>query len=88
MSLTFRDSGVSGKQITVFSGDLAIAILWKYEALAAPTEDWRWTFTLTAGPPGFQHRGKASTKDEAEACLNRNWQTWLDFAALGPRKAE
>ena len=83
MPLTYRDSGVSGTQITVFSGELAIAILWKRKGIA--DDDWRWTFTLTAGPSGFQHNGKAPTKDEAMVCLERNWRAWLDSAALCER---
>ena len=86
MMLTYRDSGISGTQLTVFSGELAIAILWKHKATAAKTDDgWRWTFTLTVGPSGFQHQGRAAAKDEAVACLERNWQAWLDSAALRER---
>jgi len=78
MTLTYLDSGTSGTQLTVFSGKLAIAILWKSKPTDANSGDWRWAFTVTAGPAGFQHYGKAETKDEAVAGIESNWQTgWM-----------
>ena len=85
MTLTYHDSGSSGTQLTVFSGTLAIAIFWKSKPTAAKREDWRWTFTVTAGPTGFQHYGKAATKDHAVARIEDNWREWLDAAALSAR---
>jgi len=85
MKLTYRDSGLSGTQLTVFSGKLAIAILWKHRPADSKTENWRWTFTLAAGPDGFQHHGKAESSKAARACLESNWQNWLDAAALNER---
>src|SRR5258708_5572860 len=43
MTVTYRDSGTTGTQITVFSGSLAIAILWKHKPLVSEGQDWRWT---------------------------------------------
>jgi hypothetical protein len=71
MKLTYLDRGTSGTQLDVMSGEVRIATLWKHKfsVTAGADEDWRWTFTISAGPPGFQIHGGAESKTEAQATL-------------------
>jgi hypothetical protein len=82
--LTYRVRGTSGTQLDVMSGEVRIATLWKnvMSVTAGSSEDWRWTFTLSAGPPGFAVHGTAKTKSEAQAELEGTWQRWIDGADL------
>ena len=84
MSLTYRDRGISATQIDVLCGALCIATVWKNKPVSAgrSAEEWRWTFALTAAPPGFQHHGTAHNLEEAKFSVERNWQAWLDASGL------
>jgi hypothetical protein len=69
------------------SGEVRIATLWKHvtSGTAGTGEDWRWTFTLSAGPSGFAVHGTAKSKSEAQAELESMWLRWLGAAGLsGP----
>jgi hypothetical protein len=84
MSLTYRDRGTSGTQLDVVSGEVRIATLWKnkFSVGAGGGEEWRWTFTLSAGPPGFAVHGEADSKIEAQAKLELIWERWVAAAGL------
>ena len=76
MTLIYRDRGTSGTQLDVMSGEVRIATLWKnkFSVGAGGREDWRWTFTMSAGPPLFAVHGSADTKSEAQAEIENTWQ--------------
>lgn len=85
MQLTYHDRGTSGTQLDVVSGDVRIATLWKAMSSASASSDiesWQWTFTLSAGPPGFVVHGTAGSKEEAQVALEKTWQQWVDAAGL------
>jgi hypothetical protein len=84
MKLTYRDRGTSGTQLDVLSGEVRIATLWKnrFSVTAGAGEEWRWTFTMSAGPPGFEVHGGADSKMEAQARLEGIWERWVDAAGL------
>ena len=84
MKLTYRDRGTSATQLDVLSGEVRIATLWKnkFSILSGGGEDWRWTFTISAGPPGFEVHGGAVSKLEAIARLEGMWERWLESAGL------
>jgi hypothetical protein len=84
MPLTFRDRGTSGTQLDVMSGNVRIATLWKNKLslIAGGGQDWRWSFTMSAGPPGFQIHDRAATKGEAQSVIEEQWIAWLDAAGL------
>jgi hypothetical protein len=84
MTLAYRDRGTSGTQLDVMSGEVRIATLWKnvMSITAGSSEDWRWTFTLSAGPPGFAVHGTATSKSEAQAELESTWLRWINAAGL------
>lgn len=77
MPLTYRDRGVSGTQVDVFSGELVIASIYKAKPTAGDQASyWRWTFFITAAPTGFEHQGKAATREIACLAVERNWKDW------------
>jgi len=82
MTLTYRDRGTSGTQLEVLCGDLVIANVYRAAlSLAASQAPYRcWTFS--AGPPGFEHHGKAATREIACLAVERNWEAWLATAGL------
>ena len=84
MTLTYYDRGMSGTQLDVMSGEVRIATLWKNKvsAGAGGREEWRWSFTMSAGQPLFAVHGSADTKSEAQAEIENTWQGWLDAAGL------
>jgi hypothetical protein len=82
MPLTYRDRGNSGTQTDVLSGELRIGTLWKKQKPAGASEDWRWSFNLSAGPPGFEVSGRADTKTLAQHEIERVWLRWVDAAGL------
>jgi len=84
MPLTYRDRGSSGTQLDVVCGNLIIATLYKshLSVVASQAVQWRWTFRVTAGPPGFEHNGTANTFEQAKSAVERNWQAWLAEAKL------
>jgi hypothetical protein len=79
--LTYRDRGTIGTQIDVLSGDLVIANIYK---MTRSNQDayWSWTFLITAAPTGFEHRGKAASREIACLAVERNWKDWLKAAGL------
>ena len=87
MSLTYRDRGAGGTQIDVVAGDLCVATLYKASSPAKASKDtpWRWTFLLTAAPPGFEHQGDAASLAEAKGRLAENWSVWVAAAGLEER---
>ena len=84
MPLTYRERGPSGIQIDVMSGEVRIATLWKHAVRGSKTtgEDWRWSFTMSAGPPGFEAHGKEASRAKAEYELERMWLRWVHDAGL------
>jgi hypothetical protein len=82
MPLEFRDKGTSGTQIAVMSGDVVVANISK-AVLPVTAGRWRWSFHMTAVPPGFQQHGSAGSLDEAKAQIEAQWARWLDAAGLG-----
>jgi hypothetical protein len=84
MSLIYRNRGSSGTQLDVMSGDVRIATLWKNKSsvTSGAREEWRWTCTMSVGPPGFAVHGNSDSKAEAQATLELAWQTWLTAAGL------
>jgi hypothetical protein len=82
MPITYRDRGISGTQLDVLSGDLVIGTVYKISAGAGRVERWSWTFTITAAPAGFAHRGNAQSLDEAKLGIERNWKDWMKAAGL------
>jgi hypothetical protein len=85
MTLIYRERGTSGTQIDAVAGSLCIATLYKSSApVKAPDgARWRWTFLLTAGPPGFAHQGEAHSLAEAKECVAESWLVWVAAAGLG-----
>jgi len=82
--LTYQERGTRGAQFDVISGEVRIATLWKHiTARAGGVEDWRWTFTMSAGPPGFEVQGRADSKTSAQYELERTWLRWVHAAGLG-----
>ena len=88
MPLTYRNRGTSGTQLDIVSGDLVIGSLWKgvLSAMTGGAVDWRWTFHITAGPPGFQHHGSAADMTIAKCVIEENWTAWLKTAGLAERE--
>jgi hypothetical protein len=84
MPVIYRDRGSSGTQLDVMSGEVRIATLWKnkFGLTSGGREEWRWTFTMSVGPPGFAVHGGSDSKVEAQASLELTWQTWLTAAGL------
>jgi hypothetical protein len=87
MTLTYRDRGASGTQIDVVAGKLCVATLYKVSSPAKASDGahWRWTFFLTAAPPGFEHQGHAASLVEAKGCVAENWSVWVAAAGLDER---
>ena len=87
MPLTYRDRGSSGTQLDIVAGSLVIGTLWKvgHGVSAARAADWRWTFHLTAGPPGFRHDGSAGSIEAAKSKIAEDWTAWLRAAELEER---
>jgi hypothetical protein len=87
MTLSFRERGASGTQIDVVVGSLCIATLYKAKLLARASKDepWRWTFFLTAAPPGFEHQGDAASLAEAKGRVAESWAVWIAAAGLEER---
>ena len=87
MPLNYRDRGASGTQIDIVAGDLVIGTLWKAAPSTPSTRapqpaQWRWTFHITAGPPGFQHQGGAADVTIAKVMIEESWTVWLGAAGL------
>lgn len=87
MTLSYRDRGTSGTQIDVVAGELCVATLYKASSPAkAPSgAHWKWTFFLTATPPGFEHQGNAHSLAEAKGRVAENWSVWVTAAGLDER---
>jgi hypothetical protein len=87
MSLTYRDRGASGAQIDAVAGSLCVATLYKASmpAKASNSTPWRWTFFLTAAPPGFEHQGDAASLAEAKGRVAESWSIWVAAAGLDER---
>jgi hypothetical protein len=87
MALVFRDKGTSGTQIEVLSGDLCIAHIGRQvlSVVASHAVQWRWSFAIMVGPPGFVPHGQADTFEAAKASVEQNWQAWLAAAGLSER---
>ena len=78
MTLTYRDRGASGTQIDAIAGNLCVATLYKASppakastAKAGDGAQWRWTFFLTAAPPGFEHQGDAALSGRGQGTRGR-----------------
>ena len=84
MPLIYRDTGTSGTQLDVLSGELRIAHIGKLimSAMTGHAVRWQWDFAVMFGPKGFQIHGNAETFEEAKAGVERNWQLWLTAAGL------
>jgi hypothetical protein len=83
MPLTYRDRGFSGTQIDVMSGEVRIATLWKNKSrTSSGREEWRWTFTMSAGPGAFAIQGEADSKADAQAAIAGTWERWVAAAGL------
>jgi uncharacterized protein YbdZ (MbtH family) len=79
--LTYRDRGPSATQIDVVSGDLVIATIYKTTRLSQD-QYWSWTFLITAAPAGFEHAGKAASREIACLAVERNWKDWMKAAGV------
>jgi hypothetical protein len=84
MTLIYRDRGTSGIQLDVMAGEIRVATLWnnKFAAKAGGGETWKWSWTLSAGPPMFEVHGTANSKHEAQAVIEGEWRRWFDAAGL------
>ena len=83
MQLTFRERALLNTQVDVFSGQIAIALVYKVTSAPATSgELWSWTFLLSAAPAGFQHHGSQATRELACLSVERNWEAWLKAAGL------
>jgi hypothetical protein len=83
--LTYRDSGASGSQFDVLSGDVYVARISKRKAAVATggAECWNWHFfSMPIGPLSFAVHGQANSLDEAKAGVESNWKIWMDAAGL------
>jgi hypothetical protein len=80
--LEFRDTGTSATQIAVMSGEVAVATVYKAAPSVMAEQVWHWTFKMSAGPPGFQQHGSASSFDGAKAAVEDQWARWLAAAVL------
>ena len=91
MPLTYRDRGTSGTQLEIVSGTVAVGSLRKdvLSISAGNSERWSWTFYIDAfieeRLDGFNKHGSAGSREGAQADIERNWQRWLDAAALAER---
>ena len=86
MPLIYRDRGATGIQIDVMSGDVRIATLWKHAGRGAREGgDWRWSFTMSVGPPGFEAHGREFSRVKAQYELERTWLRWVHDAGLQER---
>ena len=92
MTLTYRDRGASGTQIDAVAGNLCIATLYKASPPAKASSSkgandlqWRWTFFITAAPPGFEHQGDAASLAEAKGRVAESWSAWVAAAGLDER---
>jgi hypothetical protein len=86
MALEFHDTGASGTQVAVMSGEVVVANIYKgtLSVTAGQAIVWNWTFKTTEGPPSFQQHGTATSLDEAKAAVEEQWLRWLDAAGLRP----
>ena len=82
MALWYRDKELSGTQFEIMSHDLCIGHISKNIFTGHKDAFWRWTFGLSARPPGFAILGRADTLEEAKVDVERNWQLWLAAAGL------
>jgi hypothetical protein len=84
MPLTYRGRGASGTQLDIVCGELVIGTLWKavLSSTSGGAVSWRWTFHITAGPPGFQHHGNAADVTIAKVMIEESWDAWLKAAGL------
>ena len=75
---------MSGTQFDIVCHELVIGTLWKavLSVTAGQSVTWRWTFHITAGPPSFEHHGRAETLEDAKAEIERNWQAWVGAAGF------
>jgi hypothetical protein len=87
MPISYRDRGSSGTQLDIICGELVIGTLWKatLSSMASQPIQWRWTFHITAGPPGFQHHGNAADITIAKCMIEEGWEAWLKAAGLTER---
>ena len=87
MPLEYRGTDTSGTHLTVMSGEVTIANVWK-GALSVPDGQavrWHWSFKMRYGPPGWQQHGSTATFEEAKAAVESTWTRWVDAAALRDR---
>ncbi|MBX9772937.1 MAG: hypothetical protein K2Y71_00885 [Xanthobacteraceae bacterium] len=83
MALVYCARGLSGTQIDVMAGDVRIATLWSNKSHPSnKREDWRWTFTMAAGPSGFSVSGATDSKADAQALIASTWERWIAAAGL------
>ena len=91
MTLTTRERGASGTQIDAIAGNLCVATLYKASPPAKASSkgadgvQWRWTFFITAAPPGFEHQGDAASLAEAKGRMAESWSAWVAAAGLDER---
>lgn len=87
MPLSYRERGALGTQLDIVAGELVIGTLWKATppSRTSQTPQWRWTFHITAGPPGFQHHGSAADGTIARCMIEESWASWREAAGLVER---
>ena len=80
VALIYLDKDASGAHLAFFSNQLCIGHITKHPSRLRSHEKWAWNFSLTPGPPGFEHNGRADTLEDAKAAVERNWRAWLTAA--------
>jgi hypothetical protein len=82
MPLKYRDRGTTGTQEDVLTGDLPIGVIRRASDIGGDAVYWSWNLSVLSAPPDFQPHGRAVSFEDAKADLERNWQLWLEAAAL------
>jgi hypothetical protein len=68
------------------SGDLAIGFV-KKDVFAMSREPyWQWSMIVDAPRTDFKPHGQVDDIETAKAAVLKNWQLWLDLAAVRPRQ--
>jgi hypothetical protein len=77
--------GTSRTQLETLCGEVVVANLYQgtLSVTAGHAIVWHWSFKTTAGPPGFQQHGNASSIDDAKAAVEQQWTRWLAAARDG-----
>jgi hypothetical protein len=71
--------------LSSMSGELAVATVRKNVFAINQEPYWLWTTSVDAPRTDFKKHGQADDMESAKAEVLKNWQLWLDLAALRPR---